>query len=46
MFRAALNNLFRKDSLPLYCDTMAKANFLKVFRLVTENPYGLDKHLP
>ena len=36
IFNAALNNLFRKESLSLYCETMAKANFLNVFRMVAE----------
>ena len=33
---AAFNNLLRKDNLSLCPETMAKANFLNVFRLVTE----------
>ena len=36
IFRAALNNLLRKDNLSLRPETMAKANLLNVFRLVAE----------
>ena len=36
IFRAAWNNLLRKDNLSLCLETMSKANFLNVFRLVAE----------